>query len=165
MSLKSNYDEWIYRIDIDTILSYIQISLGKYNPTPSFIGDISHRDVANNSMAMIVSLEESDSYLYFLIVFERQLHTMIASKETHQVIYSDKVDTPYIGVNLMADIKFWPSFIDDQNVIYCLVPSENISDSNIEKIHKHSKQKNDTEIFTNPIVLKVYEKKSQSSLM
>lgn len=136
--------------------------LGKFTPSRELLEDVARKETLMRDFAQLVDVQESDRRFYFLIVHGNALRGIVVDKKTGQLAYSQTIEMPQKGGGIENDYIdqccFWPSFISDSNVMYCLLPIEKITSVGKRQVEKYSSGSVHLAEEANPVVLKVHGK-------
>lgn len=139
-----------------------KFDLGKYTPSRELLEDVAQKETLMKDFAQMVDIQESDRRFYFLMVHDNSIRGIIVNKKTGELEYSQTIAIPQKGGGLENDYinecYFWPSFISDSNIMYCLLPTEKITSIGEREVKKYSSIDIQLTEDSNPVVLKVYEK-------
>lgn len=129
-------------------------------PSRELLEDVAQRETLMRDFAQLVDIQESNEGFYFLIVHNNELRGMVVDKKTGRLEYSQVIEIPQKGGGIENDYIdkscFWPSFISDSDVMYCLLPIEKVTADGMEDVKRHSFGNIQLSEESNPVVLKVY---------
>lgn len=153
---------FLYSFCEDSIERQWNFNLGTYSPSRELLEDVTQRETLMRDFAQLVDIQESNKRFYFLIVHNNELRGMVVDKKTGRLEYSQVMEIPQKGGGIENDYIdkscFWPSFICDSDVMYCLLPIEKVTDVGRKDVERHSLRNRQLYEDLNPIVLKAHEK-------
>lgn len=153
---------FLYSFCGDSIERQWNFNLGTYTPSRELLEDVAQKETLMRDFAQLVDIQESNKNFYFLIVHNHELRGMVVDKKTGRLECSQVIETPQKGGGIENDYIdkscFWPSFISDSDVMYCLLPIENVTAVGMEDVKRHSLGNRRLYEESNPVVLKVYGK-------
>lgn len=160
------YKDWnsnaLYAFDgKEADLEYV-FDFGKYTPSRELLEDVSRKHTLLKEYVQLVDMKESRTRFYVLLVHEGGLKGIIMDKHKRKLLYNQTIGMPQRGGGIVNDYLFesffWPSFIDDKNVMYGLTAAEHVNHSGGTSMQKGNLPDHSFSDEDNPVLLKVYGK-------
>ena len=119
---------------------------------------MSRKQTLLDEFVQMVDMKESETLIYVLAIHRQALKGIILDKVKGTVLCSQAIAMPQRGGGITNDLIkgscFWPSYIDDSNAMYMLVPATFFTASAVKNSASYKELQEDD----NPVLLKVYGK-------
>lgn len=160
------YKDWnsnaLYLYKGEDIVLDCVFDFGKYTPSRELLEDVSRKQTLLKECIQLVDIKESETRFYILLIHEGGLKGVIMDKHKGELLCNQTITMPQRGGGIVNDYIsesfFWPSFVDDNNVMYGLVAAEYVKSSDGFLIKRGNLSEVSFSAEDNPVLLKVYGK-------